>query len=123
MTKIAAERLEPVDLPEVEFAMADGIFIKQMAMDRAGIIVPQHAHSYDHVSMLAAGSVRLWRDGELVGDFIAPMPIHISAGTKHKFMSLEPGTVVYCIHRIDRTGQVEIAEEHQLDYAQLRVEG
>jgi hypothetical protein len=119
----AAEQLEPIELPDVEFALADGIFIKQMFLERAGIYVPQHSHEYDHASMVAAGAVRLWRDGELIGDFKAPLPIHIAAGTKHTFMSLEPGTVVYCIHRTDRTGQVEVREEHQLNGAPLRAGG
>lgn len=52
--------IEPIELPEVEFSIQDGIFIKQMFMERAGIMVPQHSHSYAHSSMLAAGSVRVW---------------------------------------------------------------
>lgn len=101
-------------LPEVEFSIQDGIFIKQMYMSRAGIFVPQHSHKYDHSSMLANGSIRVWCDDVLVGDFIAPKPIEIKSGTKHTFMSLEPNTVVYCIHRTDRAGHVEIDSEHQL---------
>ena len=37
----------------VEIKMADGIFVKQMVLSRAGTMVPQHAHDYDHLSMLA----------------------------------------------------------------------
>lgn len=103
---------ESVELPDVEFTIQDGIFIKQMYLDRAGLYVPQHSHKYDHASMLASGSVRLWKDGELAGDFKAPTPINITAGTKHTFMSLEPNTVIYCIHRTDRHGIVEVDEEH-----------
>ncbi len=75
--------IEPIELPEVEFSIQDGIFIKQMFMERAGIMVPQHSHSYAHSSMLAAGSVRVWRDGEMIGDFKAPIPIEIPAKCKH----------------------------------------
>lgn len=103
---------EKIELPEVEFTIQDDIFIKQMFMDRAGIYVPQHSHSYEHASMLASGSVRVWQDDVLIGDFKAPIPINIPARVKHRFMSLEPNTVVYCIHRIDRTGAVDIHEEH-----------
>lgn len=104
--------IEPVELPDVEFSIQDGIFIKQMFMDRAGIMVPQHSHSYEHASMLASGSVRVWQDEKLIGDFKAPIPINIPAKCKHMFMSLEPNTVVYCIHRIDRSGSIEVHEEH-----------
>lgn len=111
--------IEHVELPEVEFSIQDGIFIKQMFMDKAGIMVPQHSHSYSHSSMLATGSVRVWRDGEIIGDFKAPIPIEIPAKCKHMFMSLEPNTVVYCIHRTDRTGEVDIHENHDTDFREF----
>lgn len=102
--------VENIELPEVEFCIQDGIFIKQMFLENAGQFVPQHSHTYEHASMLASGSVRVWQDDKWVGDFSAPMPINIPAGCKHTFMSLEPNTVVYCIHRTDRTGGVDIHE-------------
>lgn len=104
---------ESIELPNIEWCMADDIFIKQMAMDRPGIIVPQHSHKYDHTSMLASGAVRIWQDGEFWQDAQAPLPIFIKAGIKHTFMSLEP-SVIYCIHRTDRTGAVDILEEGAL---------
>jgi len=112
MTK---QEFEPVELPEVEFTIQDGIFIKQMHMHRAGIYVPQHSHKYAHASMLALGSVRCWKDGKLFGDFTAPTPIDIDSGVKHTFMSLEPDTIIYCIHRTDRVGEVEIEDDHELN--------
>lgn len=100
--------IESIELPEVEFSLPDGIFIKQMLMKVVGTFVPQHSHIYEHASMLAAGSVRVWQDGILMGDFIAPIPINIPANVMHTFMSLEPNTVIYCIHNIERTGAVDI---------------
>jgi len=100
--------IDPVDIPDVEFTIQDNIFIKQMLLKRIGTFVPQHSHSYEHASMLAYGSVRVWQNDELVGDFKAPVPINIPAGVKHTFMNLEPNTVVYCIHNIERTGVVDI---------------
>jgi hypothetical protein len=102
---------ESIELPDVEFSMPDGIFIKQMLLARSGMYVPQHSHAYDHTSMLAAGSIRVWCNDELVGDFKAPKPISIEAGTKHTFMSLEPSTIVYCIHNLRDHG-LEIESEH-----------
>lgn len=101
--------------PNVEIHTLDGMFVKQMYMIEAGTIIPQHSHAHPHLSMIAAGAVRLWRDEVLVGDFCAPHGVHIPAGTKHLFVSLVPHTVVYCIHNIDRTGAVEILEEHQVE--------
>lgn len=58
--------------------------------------------------------MRAWKDGVLLGDFTAPHFIFIPAHTKHRFQTLEDGTIMWCIHNISRTGAVEIAEEHQL---------
>lgn len=107
--------IENIELPEVEFTIQDGIFIKQMFLAKAGIYVPQHSHKYEHASMLASGSIRVWQDEKLIGDFKAPLPINIPAGCKHTFLSLEDNTVVYCIHRTDRFGEVEVQEEATLN--------
>ena len=81
-----------------EFTAADGIFIKEMRVPRAGTLIPQHAHAYDHVTYVAAGRFRVWCDGALRGEFGAPCPVPIPAGTKHAFLSLEDGSVALCIH-------------------------
>lgn len=108
----------PVEQPYgVEIHGADGVFIKQMIIPKAGTLVPQHSHTYDHTWMLALGSARLWEDGRLVGDKKSPCGITIKAGTKHTFMSLEDNTIGYCIHNVSRTGDVEIVEEHQFEGA------
>lgn len=91
-----------------EFKSVDSVFIKQMHMTKTGTIVPQHSHKYEHCSLLGRGSVRLWGDGVLVGDFSAPTCLTIKAHCKHTFMSLEPDTIVYCIHNVSRMDEVEI---------------
>jgi hypothetical protein len=102
--------------PEWEHITIDGVFIKQMLLKDAGTMVPQHAHRYDHTSMLATGSVRMWKDGQFVADFVAPAPIFIKADAKHTFQSLEANTLIYCIHNVSRTARVEIVAEHQLSH-------
>ncbi len=109
-------KFHPIEQPgSWEFASADGLFIKQMPLKDAGMAVPQHAHTYDHYTMLAAGSLKVIKDGVEIGIFKAPKPIFIEAGAKHLLISMEPNTLAYCIHNIARTGEVEIAEEHQLE--------
>lgn len=118
--KAEAERVVPTGIDPaiqpfgVEIAIADEIFIKQMHVPFKDTLIPQHSHSYEHVSMLAAGRVDVWRDGSYWQAFIAPCAIVIAAGVKHTFRTLEDNTIIYCIHNITRTGEVEIAEEHQL---------
>lgn len=100
--------------PVVEIRMADDIFVKQIVIGRAGSFVPQHAHTWDHLSMIAAGSVNVWSDGRFLGKYRAPTGIVIEANAKHLFVTLEDNTIIYCIHSISRSGEVDIAHEHQI---------
>ncbi len=96
-----------------EWTTIDHVFIKRMWIKKAGIYVPQHAHVYAHGTFVATGAVRLWRDGELAGDFRYTM-IEIPADVKHLFLALEDDTNVFCIHNTMRKEIVEILEEHDL---------
>lgn len=121
MTPIGLSIPLPDDLVRVEqqpdqtdIVMADGIFAKQMRMRGVGLYVPQHSHTWDHITFVSLGSIRVWKDGVLLGDFHAPAGLAIPAGTKHTFLTLTPDTIISCVHRIDRTGAVEIESEHSI---------
>lgn len=92
----------------------DNVYIKQLFVKAKFTIIPQHSHKYSHTTLVAAGSVRVWADGVLQGDFVAPSHVLIAPKVKHTFQTLEPNTLMYCVHNVDRTGEVEIHEEHQL---------
>ena len=98
---------------QVEISMTDGVFIKQIVIPKAGTYVPQHSHTYDHTSMLAVGTMRVWADGLPLGDFDAPKPIQIKAGVKHTMLAMTDGVVFYCIHNVARTGEVDELEHHE----------
>ncbi len=99
----------------VEIRIFDGIFVKSIVIKHKNVLVPQHSHTYDHASFLATGSIRVWKDGVLLGDFVAPTSLIIPARTKHKFLSLEDNTTIYCIHNIKDAEDVDVAEEHVLN--------
>jgi hypothetical protein len=102
---------------EIEFKTVDGLFIKQIFIRNAGSFVPQHAHVWNHTSLLARGSIFCWKDGKLDQRYIAPTTIYIMAGIKHLFQSLEDDTIIYCIHNLHGEEQVRVLKEHQLtDY-------
>lgn len=104
-----------VEQPESwEHQTVDGVFIKSMDVRQANIIIPQHAHRYDHTTMVARGSVRVWIEDELLGDFAAPAPIFIKRRAMHTFLTLEANTLLYCIHNSSRLGSIEVVAEHQL---------
>jgi len=98
---------------DIEYTSEDGVFIKAMVLDKAGILVAQHSHEYSHTSLVGQGSVRVWKDEELLGDFKAPANVFIEARCKHKFLSLEDNTKVYCIHNVG-IGAVSIHEKNYL---------
>ncbi len=101
--------IKTTEPPNVEIHMADGIFIKQMWIRNALTFIPQHVHDFDHTSMLARGSVFLWKDGKLDRRYEAPTGILIKAGVRHMFLSLEDDTIIYCIHQ----------EAHAMQFADI----
>lgn len=112
---VGAPLAAPLEQPDIwEMVCVDGVFIKQMHLKRAHTLVPQHSHEYPHSSLLAAGAVSVWCDGHRLGDYRAPHVIYIKEHCKHTFMSLEPNTVIYCIHNLHGNEQVPIAAMHQL---------
>jgi quercetin dioxygenase-like cupin family protein len=102
--------------PNVTFHGADGVMVMQWVFEHKGSLVPQHEHAYDHLSMLASGSIRVAVDGKFLGVYHAPAGINIQAGKKHVFLTLEDNTVIYCIHNVMRSGEVDITDEHVLDF-------
>jgi quercetin dioxygenase-like cupin family protein len=94
----------------VEINMADGVFIKTMQFNRPGILIKQHSHKYDHTSLVGAGAVKVWLDDKLLGVFHAGQAILIGAHTRHQFLAIQQGTIVYCIHNFLHSGEVEIDE-------------
>jgi quercetin dioxygenase-like cupin family protein len=96
--------------------LAGGLFIKHCIF-AAGTYIPQHAHSFDHWSIIATGAVRVWKDGNKMGDYAAPAGIVIEAHAKHMFLALEPMTTVLCVHRVGEDGEPEIHAEHEIEGA------
>ena len=98
---------------QTDLTMCEGLFVKH-AIFAADTYIPQHSHDMDHLSVVATGAVRVWQDGELLGDYNAPAGIVIKARRKHLFLALEPMTTVLCIHRLDKDGLIPIHEEHHI---------
>lgn len=99
----------------VEIKLTDDLFVKTGTVADAGTIIPTHAHKYDHITLLAHGSMRVMADGDALGDFTGPAGILIKAGIKHMFLTLTPGVVFCCIHALHGTDGVEIDALHELE--------
>lgn len=101
---------------EIDFHMADGVFVKHIVIPAGGSIVPQHVHEYDHTSFLAKGAMYVWEDGVPQGRLDAPQGILIKAGVKHLFQTIEDDTVLLCIHNLHGEQAVKVLAEHELEF-------
>lgn len=97
-----------------------GIYYKVYRVPDLGTVIPQHSHDYDHLTALLQGSVRVWRDGRMVGDFAAPASIEIPAYCKHAFHTVTDNVVLACIHNADRLDAHD--EPHVHDVHDLELE-
>lgn len=115
VTKLFAEQCDgdclKCALPvEKDHTFPDGIFVKMMEPIKAGIYLAQHAHKYDHTTLVCSGGVRMWHGPMDMGDYPAGSSIFIRAGIRHTFLSLQDDTRLACIHNVSRSGAVEIKE-------------
>jgi quercetin dioxygenase-like cupin family protein len=102
---------QPADQPWI---IADDIFIKRITIARAGTFAPQHSHVYDHVSFIAAGRARVWRDGSK-GEIVEEGSlVLIQAKVVHTFETLVDRVTILCIHNAARAEALGIAEHHHL---------
>ena len=59
----------------------------------------QHTHQFDHLTLLAKGSIDVKNNG-ISTIFKAPHMIFISKDSVHSMTALEDDTVAYCIHSL-----------------------
>ena len=103
--------------PTSELVLYAGIYCKLWSVPDRFTLLPQHAHAHSHISMVVQGAVHVWKNDELLGEFIAPAMIRIEAYALHKFMTLTDNTTIACLHNADHAdqeGEPVIAAEHQL---------
>lgn len=84
-----------------------------MYFAKAGDRNEGHIHNYDHVTLLAHGSVLVHVDGN-VTEFKAPHMIYIKAGKRHFIEALQDGTVAYCVHALRDKDTEEILDPDQV---------
>jgi len=95
-----------------EIKLTDDLFIKTAVVADAGTIIPTHAHGYDHVTLLAYGSMRVVAGDTMLGDFTGPVGILIKAHVMHTMITLTDGVVFACIHALHGTDGVAVDELH-----------
>lgn len=86
--------MNTLDDLDIEHHFGGGIFAKRTLI-RAGVVLAQHRHKHDHVSILASGSVVLEVEG-IQRVLRAPAEITIEAH-KHHLVRALTDSVWYCI--------------------------
>ena len=75
------------------------LWSKQMHFKKAGDCETGHSHQFDHLTLLARGSLKVTVEG-ISTEFTAPHMIYISKDKIHELIALEDDTVAYCIHAL-----------------------
>jgi quercetin dioxygenase-like cupin family protein len=92
--------------PKVQLGCVANLFSKQMFFEKAGDKEAGHTHPFDHLTLLAFGSLKVTVEGnETV--FKAPHMIYIHKDKVHKLEALEDNTVAYCIHALRSGNEVD----------------
>jgi quercetin dioxygenase-like cupin family protein len=64
---------------------------------KAGMMLRQHFHAFDHVSILARGGIELKRGGGVIEYHTGPKHLIIEAGIAHEIRAVTDA-VWYCTH-------------------------
>jgi quercetin dioxygenase-like cupin family protein len=88
-----------MNMPDAAIGCVANLWSKQMHFKKAGDTELGHSHTFDHLTLLAAGSLRVTVNG-VASEFKAPQMIYILAGKDHELVALEDDTVAYCIHAL-----------------------
>jgi hypothetical protein len=95
--------------PDINIACVANIFSRMMHFKRAGDIEVEHAHQFDHLTLLAKGKLKVTVNG-VISEFTAPHMIYIEKAKVHALEALIDGTVAYCIHALRNKDNDEIID-------------
>jgi quercetin dioxygenase-like cupin family protein len=95
-----------VSRPTTDLKIVDNVFVKMHLFNKAGDTHEGHAHAFDHITLLATGSVNMVHDNGQA-EYKAPHLIVTPKGVKHQFTALEPNTLFACIHAIREKDELD----------------
>lgn len=85
--------------PAIKLGCVANLFSRMMHFEKAGDTEIGHTHAFDHLTLLASGSLKVNVDG-VCTEFKAPHMIYIHKDKVHELIALEDNTVAYCIHAL-----------------------
>lgn len=91
---------------EIAVGGVANIYSRQMFFRHAGDYEQGHTHEFDHLTLLASGSLKVTVEGKSKV-FKAPHMIYIHKDKMHELVALEDNTVAFCIHAVrDMEGNI-----------------
>lgn len=107
----------------IDIKFVDNVFVKMMHLRAIDDAHAGHAHVFDHITLLATGSVKMKHDnGEQ--EFTAPHLIVTPKGITHEFVAITNDVLLCCIHAIrdgdtvDDVADQNITEEQAKELVQ-----
>lgn len=93
--------------PEITIGEVANLWSRMMLFRVAGDTEQGHSHPFDHLTLLAKGSLRVTVNGATT-NFHAPHMIYIQKDKTHELVALENETLAFCIHglRDKSTGDI-----------------
>lgn len=83
--------------PVTGVTCVSNVFCKMMHFKKAGDVETGHKHQFDHVTLIAKGSLQIEIEG-VKTEFKAPHVAFIRKEVIHELTALEDDTIAYCIH-------------------------
>jgi len=74
-------------------------YVKELRLELAGDKVLSHAHTFDHLSLLAVGRVAVTVNGKRT-EYDAPTAVTILANQRHEIEALCNDCLWYCVHTV-----------------------
>ena len=99
--------------PDTKMTCVSNLWLRQMHFIKTGDKNEGHVHNFDHVTLLARGSVEVDVEGQKT-TFKAPHMIYIQKGKRHFIEAMEDGTVAYCVHALRDKDTEEILDPDQI---------
>ena len=103
----------------MDLKIVDNVFVKMMHLPAIGDTHGGHAHVFDHITLLATGSVDMISD-KGTNQFTAPHLIVTPKGIKHKFIATTNDVLLCCIHAIRDGDDVDSIADQELTEEQAR---
>jgi quercetin dioxygenase-like cupin family protein len=92
--------------PSITIGCVANLFSKMMHFKNAGDVELGHTHPFDHLTLLASGSLKVIANNKET-IFKSPNMIYINKDVMHELIALENNTVAYCIHALRDGNEVD----------------